>query len=272
MKKWLKILLSLNSLRKSLGYGNFFAANKFNFHIEVLEDLKFKKVLVLAPHPDDDSFGCGGAIKKLSSNNAQIAVAYFCDGSGGVKEEDVELKSKNVELINIRKKEAKQTAEILGINEQIFFDYPDGKLAPSKTVNRLLSDLIKRFEPDIIFVPSFLDNHPDHRAVNEILVNVLVASFSPSTPLRTNFFWPKEIWAYEVWTPLYANRIVQINNEIEAKKSSMKAHASQLASRGYDEAMLGLNKYRAQINNRQGYAEAFFASTPAIYEKLYRKS
>ncbi len=259
MKKWLKILLSLNSLRKAFGYELFFAATKFNFHIQILEDLPSnQKVLILAPHPDDDCFGLGGTMAKIAQNSGTTTVAYFCDGSGGV-ESGAGNFDKN--LIEIRKKEAKISGEILRVKEQVFFGYHDGSLASSMASTKALSDLIKRVQPDIIFVPSFLDNHPDHRVVNEILINAL-----------TNIDAGLEIWAYEIWTPLQANRIVMINSELEVKGKSMQAHVSQLKTRGYMEAILGLNQYRAEINNQKGYAEGFFAATPAIYKEMYRKS
>jgi LmbE family N-acetylglucosaminyl deacetylase len=262
MPKLSRILFSLNSLRKALGSQLFFNSTQFDFHIQIIDQIQAKKVLVLAPHPDDDSFGCGGSIRKMATNGSEVTVAYFCDGSGGIPEvTSVNQIFRNKELAETRKKEAKATVGILGISEQVFFGYKDGELSKGKAVIKAVSDLIKRVKPDIIFVPSFIDNHPDHRAVNDILINFLdknVAHF--------------EIWAYEVWTPIYANRIVLINDEKEAKEQSMLAHQSQLDARGYDKAILGLNQYRAQINNRTGLAEAYFASSPSVYKELYKKS
>lgn len=262
MPKLSKVLFSLNSLRKALGSELFFNSTKFDFHIQILNDLKVANVLVLAPHPDDDSFGCGGTIKKMANSGAKITVAYFCDGGGGIKEtRDKTQDTNNKELVETRKKEAKATASILGISEQVFFGYKDGELSKGKAVLKALADLIKRVKPDIIFVPSFIDNHPDHKAVNDILVNFLEKNESVF-----------EIWAYEVWTPLYANRIVMINDEKEVKEQSMLAHQSQLEARGYVKAVLGLNQYRAEINNRTGLAEAYFASSSSVYKELYKKS
>ena len=267
MRRLLKQALSLNSLRKELGLTNTFAAIKFDLHIEVLNKIEAERVLVLAPHPDDDVFGLGGAIKKMTSFNTQVTVAYFCDGSGGVPEgrsegEEVGAPSKHDKgLIEIRKQEAAVSKNILGISESVFFGYPDGKLAAGTSAIKALSDLIERVKPDIIFLPSFLDNHSDHRVVNEIFLNA-------SKGLPEDF----PIWAYEVWTPLFANRILDISLYIKTKTEAIMAHASQLKSRRYDKAINGLNQYRAEINNIQGFAEAFFASPLKIYRELYRRS
>lgn len=265
MRKLRKILLSLNSLRKALGNGLFFSALKNDYHIKIVDELSYKRVLVLSPHPDDEVFGCGGLISKLHNSGAQISVAYFCDGAGGTSD------GKNKRnLIDVRKIEAKASAQILGIKSQTFFGYPDGKLAAGHAAVKGLTTLIKEFKPDIILVPSFLDNHPDHRVTNEILLNTLseIENESPSTTLGTDL----TIWAYEIWTPIYPNRLVDINSVIDTKKEAISKHKSQLDSRGYDKAVIALNQYRAEINNISGYAEAFFASSVEIYKELYRKS
>lgn len=265
MKKWLKILLSLNSLRKALGFQNFLKAISTNYHIEILEKIKVKNALVLAPHPDDDCFGCGGVMRQIA-NSGEVTVAYLCDGAGGVK---LDTQKYDDSLIELRKKEAKVSGEILSVKEQVFFGYRDGRLASAQAAIKAVSDLIGRTKPDIILVPSFLDNHPDHRATNEILINAL-------TLIQKNKVYAEQgevqIWGFEVWQPILANRIVMINKEIEAKKQAMHAHFSQLQARNYDKAVLGLNAYRAEINAKNGFAEGFFVTTPEIYKKLYQKS
>lgn len=271
MRRLLKVLLSLNSLRKALGFNSFFAATKFDHHLEVVNTFRFKNILVLSPHPDDDVFALGGTIVRLVKNGAQVTVAYFCDGSRGLPLENEEREMRELgmeekrdkDLIERRKVEAKEAGKILGIENQIFFGYPDGQLASGSSAIRALLDLMNETKPDIIFVPSFLDNHPDHRVTNEIFMNAL-----SQLENQENF----EVWAYEVWTPIYPNRLIAIGDVLESKKEAIKKHQSQLDSRNYLEAILGLNQYRAEINDVSGYAEAFFATTPRIYRDLYRKS
>lgn len=267
MKKWLKILLSLNNLHKVLGFNVLFEAAKFNEHIEISDDLKFKKVLVLAPHPDDEIFGVGGTIKKLAQNGAFIATVYFCDGAGGVIEGtniDNELKRTDPALVQTRKNEAKEAAKVLGISKQIFYSYPDGKLSSSQSAVSGVVDLLKNSAWDIIFIPSPWDNHPDHRAVGEIFFNSLKQK---NVEIAKDF----EIWSYEIWTPIFPNRIVLINKELEAKKQAIETQKSQLKTRGYDKAILALNQYRAEMNNHSGFAEAFFATNTKIFLELYNK-
>jgi len=268
MRRLLKTGLSLVSLKKALGFGEIFAATKFDLHLQVLNKVNFKNALILAPHPDDDCFGLGGTIKKLTTNNSKITVAYLCDGSGGVPEgrppgeEMGQLPRKDESLISIRKNEAQKAGRILGIKEQVFFGYPDGKLASGTSAVKAVSDLIVRVKPDIIFLPSFLDNHGDHRVTNEIFMNAANSLHLDKLP----------VWAYEIWTPIFINRLVDISLYIKTKTEAILVHESQLKSRRYDKALIALNQYRAEINNLSGYAEGFFAAPLGIYRELYRKS
>jgi len=268
MKRWLQNALSLTYLRKALGFGNIFAATKFGLRLTRLEKIPFKNVLVLAPHPDDDAFSMGGFIKKMTTAGTKVTVAYFCDGSGGVPEgrppeEELGFPSKKDEnLITERKKESQEAAKILGIQEIVFWGYPDSRLASGTSAIRALVDLIERVKPEIIFLPSFLDNHGDHRVVNEIFINAVGRSLSDDFP----------IWAYEIWTPIFINRLVDISLYVKTKKEAILVHRSQLKSRNYDKAIIALNQYRAEINSISGFAEGFFAASLKTYRDLYRKS
>lgn len=81
-----------------------------------------------------------------------------------------------------------------------------------------------------------------------------------------------QIWAYEIWTPIFINRLVDISLYIKTKQEAILAHESQIATRGYDKAILGLNQYRAEINKISGFAEGFFSAPFEMYRKLYEKS
>jgi len=260
MSIWLKRALSLNQLKKTLGYGNVFSAIKFDLSVDASAKVNFKKALVISPHPDDDCFGLGGTIKKMTTAGGDVTVVYFTDGSGGLVQES-NLKN-DKELIEKRKIETENAAKILGIKETIFWGYQDGRLAAGQSAIKALKDLIERIQPEIIFIPSFLDNHPDHRATNEIFINA-------ASGLEKQEF---EIWAYEVWSPIFINRLVDITLYIKTKEEAIVAHQSQLQARRYDKAAVGLAQYRAEVNNIRGFAEGFFAAPFNLYKELYERS
>ncbi len=220
------------------------AAIKSEIKLEILKDAPLGSYLVLSPHPDDDIFGCGGIISKAAKNSQNVTTLHLTNG-------------KNI----TRKHEAEQASKILGSSITNFLDYSDGNLvAESKSIS-IIKEIIEKTQPNIIFVPSLSDPHPDHNATCEILAKAL-----------ESIDYRGEIWQYEVWQPLYANRLVTIDDAVTQKSTAIAAHKSQLEDRSYLEAILGLNKYRAGMYDAGKYAEGFFTANKELYLKLYEIS
>ncbi len=266
MKEILNKALSLNTLRKFVGNEIFFRAAKSNLKLAILDNPQNllppttdkTKILALSPHPDDDVFSYGGTLAKHAKNGDDITIIYLCDGSKGTPEgiRDSSLATK-------RKKEAQEAAEKISVKELIFWGYKDDKLLANQTSIKAMISIILELKPDIIYVPSFLDDHPDHKQTNNIL------NFSFKNILAQNKNYNPLVLMSEVWSPILPNRIIDITNVIDVKKEAIKCHATQLKSRNYEKAMISLNQYRAQINGIDGYAEAFFALNARLYSKLF---
>ncbi|MFQ5444027.1 MAG: PIG-L deacetylase family protein [Nitrospinales bacterium] len=197
--------------------------------------------MIIAPHSDDEVIGCGGTVRKLVQRGAGVEVMIVTGGKSGVQEEGAET----------RKKEAQEAAKILGVNRLSFLDFDDGDIRPAARLKQELRDKIEGVRPDIVFAPNIFDNHPDH----VIIGNQLVASANDcSVEFQCYFF--------EVWTPLVANVVVDISNEIEIKIQAMKAHQSQQAKTEFVEMIQSINRYRAIAclsgKPSMKYAEAFF--------------
>jgi len=243
MGRLLENLLHLNHLRKFVGFEVLGAALKTEFKHKLIGKPEGKKVLVLAPHFDDDVLGCGGTLALHTLAKDQIQIVYL---------------TAEASTAEIRKAEAKQAAKILGANELTFLDRPDGKLGVDAEIIKALSQIISQEKPDLIYTPTFDDPHPDHLATCQNLARAL-----EQTPFAG------QIFSYEIWSPIFANRLVKIDETIEQKKQAMLAHASQLKERSYLEALLGLASYRAGMFNHGKYAEAFFACDRQLYLKLF---
>lgn len=265
MKKFWQKALSLNNLRKIIGMEILWSATKDNLHLQIIDNPEsllppshfHRKILFLSPHPDDDALACAGTIYKHTKAGDKVTVLYLCDGSKG------NLKGiRDSSLISKRKKETQGAGEIMGTEELIFWDYKDGKLESNSIAVKGLKSLIEEIKPEIIYAPHFLDNHPDHRATAEILYHTLKTSCKNINPQTL-------IALYELWTPFFPNRLINITDVINIKKQAIKAHISQLKSREYDKAILALNQYRGEINGIRGYAEAFFVAQVGIYKKLF---
>jgi LmbE family N-acetylglucosaminyl deacetylase len=209
-------------------------------------------ILVIAPHPDDDILGCGGTIRLHRNAGHTVSILYLTEGEQGIKN----LNAKKTAIR--RKNEAIRAAAHLDVSEEYLYHLHlhDGHLINESGSNHEFRELLEAVHPDIIYLPSFIERHSDHYAANVLLKNNLIQSVT--------------IAAYEVWTPLVPNRLVNISPVIQAKKNAMLRHKSQLKELDYLDAALGLNRYRAAMCQKDTlYAEAFiYCSSEEYFEMM----
>ena len=119
--------------------------------------------LVVAPHPDDETLGCGCTIARARQAGIPVHVVVVTDGGG----HPAHVTDKAM-LIGLRRDEAVNACGVLGVpaSHVVFLGIPDGQ-APAHVavIARNLAEVIDRIDPECIFAPSPLDNHSDHRAV-----------------------------------------------------------------------------------------------------------
>jgi LmbE family N-acetylglucosaminyl deacetylase len=205
------------------------------------------KVLVIAPHPDDECIGCGGAICRHVERGDFVAVVFLTSGELGLKEFPAE------EVRQIREAEARRAAKILGIAELHFLRCRDGFLSEEiDAAAEKLSPLLKNFAPELIYLPHENEWHPDHKASLPIVRAALFRA-------RIS---PPQLRAYEVWTPLSEYDIVEnIDAQMPKKLHALRAHKSQVAGWDYPRAIRGLNEYRGVMAGRCRFAEVFATRT-----------
>ncbi len=208
-------------------------------------------VLVFAPHPDDEVFGCGGAIALHRQHNDAVHVVYLTDGSRGNKSGKADKS-----LVAVREDEARRGLEQLGGAESYFWRFGDGQFEASQTAVGLVKGMLEKLQPTIIYLPFCTDDHPDHQAVVPLLYEAL---------RETKLTQGLEIRQYEIWSTLIPNCIVNIGTVLEEKQRAIKAHKSQAESRMYYEGILGLNYYRGAMSNLQDPAEAFFVLSLELF-------
>lgn len=257
MSKLLKTINSLLRLKKAVSYTHMMKAAQREFSLQDLKIPEVKKVLIFAPHPDDDVFGMGGTIAHLLDNRCKIKVIYLTDGSKGTISG---IRDKR--LVAIRKKETEKALKILGVKDYTFWGYADGNLPANKSTLKATETLIETFSPDIICLPSIFDDHADHRQTNEIVTKVLESQNNLDL----------EVWGYEVWTSGFYNRICDITRKADVKYRAASAYESQLKCRDYLSAIQGLDVYRAKINGIGEYAEGFIVCPADVYIGLYKKA
>lgn len=204
------------------------------------------RVLVISPHPDDESIGCGGTLIKHIVNGDTVHVVFLTSGEKGGHG----LNPK--ETLQIREQEARVASRILGIKNIEFWRLRDGECrATGQVVNRIRNN-IEQLKPNFLYVPHHKEAHFDHRASARIIRRALVNSELKKTILT--------VYMYEVWTPIQRiDHIEDITPYIEKKMSAIRAYKSQCRVLGFDKAFKGLARYRGEMHSWYGsnYAEVF---------------
>ena len=171
------------------------------------------KILVIAPHPDDEVLGMGGTIKKLSKKNKII----LC-----VVSEGATAQYKDKKMIKVRRDSCKKTAKILGISQTIFLDYPDMRLNLSHLdINKKLEEIVEKYRPEIVYTAPKNDLNLDHQMV----FNSTLVACRPKSGV-------KQILCYEIQgntkVPFVPNVFENIEKEFPYKIKGFKMYKSEI--------------------------------------------
>lgn len=206
-------------------------------------DLTGRRVLVFAPHPDDETIGCGGSLALHTRAGDPVRVVFLTNGAKG----DFSGKANRDEYIEARRKEAIKASLVLGIRDVDFWGYEDRDLAGSNGVLSRMIEGLEIYKPQLVYAPSPLEFHPDHRA----------ASFFVCEAIR-RCPWENEIAFCEIGQPILVNCLVDISGVLNRKKKAIKAYKSQLREASYGDISLALNRLRSlTLPKGTSHAEGF---------------
>jgi N-acetylglucosamine malate deacetylase 1 len=205
-----------------------------------------KPVLVLAPHPDDETFGCGGTIRMLTESGIAVDVAFLTRGEQGLDGGPSITPAESQALATVRMAEARLACNVLGVRHVSFLDGSDTRLVEQPELATSITGLLRSDDYQRVFCPWPHDAHDDHKATFALLRRAV------SGQVSTMGF-----WLYEVWKPLPANTYVPIDHTLPAKRQAIEQYRSQLSQLNYREGFLGLAAYRSLFCPASSYAEAF---------------
>ncbi len=209
------------------------------------------RVVLFSPHCDDESLGCGGILYKHRRAGHPVTVVFMTDGS------KCQSALSREEIIRLRKEEARQAARVLGVDDLVFLENPDRELiADEKTVRRA-SDILAEKKPDIVYLPFYLDNHPDHRQTAAVGLEALKRQSGP------------DAYFYEVWSAMIHDHLVDIGDAVEKKREAIRVYQSQKDIETFAEQVIGLNRFRSLGSDNQfEYAEALFKLDPNRIDEI----
>lgn len=254
LKDWTR-LSDLDALSRVLD------SKRFSQNLEpiVMEHPQGKRILVLAPHPDDDIFGAGGVLLKSVRHGVQVKTACITTGEQPPPPKPSPTgRGEGEGIAHIREEEAQQVARALG-TEVEFWQCPARLWRVDETVKERLRTVVKEWNPDTIFLPFLADDHEDHRRTSQLFYE----TFKDVSPRC-------EVWAYQVYSTVLPNVIVDITDVLEDKLKLVRLHQSQMERRDWAHYIRGLNALNSRFlkTNEPRYAEMFLVVPAQEYLKL----
>ena len=209
------------------------------------------KILVIAPHPDDEVLGCGGTIARFAHRRNDIFLcvvtkAYTPDWS----EEYIQQKLKEIHKSN----------RILKIKKTIFLDYPTVRLdlVPQKELNDALSKVVQDLAPNLVFIPHRGDINKDHRIVHDA---ALVATRPYASQVRKILAYEtlsETEWGHSI-SPFRSDVYFDITRYLNLKKKAMQAFETELKTAPHPRSLELISALAKKKGSEVGfeYAEAF---------------
>lgn len=212
------------------------------------------RLLIIAPHPDDEVLGCGGTMIKHIKTGDEVYVCIATRGKAPLATEESVIKSRT---------EAAKCHQSIGVKDTIFLDFPAVMIEKENRyeINQQLLDLIIKVNPDEVYLPHWGDMQKDHQVIADAGMVALRPKY------KTNV---KRIYSYEtlsetgwnapsIQNEFIPNVFVDISDYLEQKLTALSYYKSQInifpdaRSLGAVEA---LAKYRGAVMHMRA-AEAF---------------
>ncbi len=173
-------------------------------------------LLAIGAHPDDVELNAGGTILKAKSHGLEVAVCHLTDGEMGTRGSS-----------EIRTQEAQLAAKRLGVDHLSFLHLEDGHVTTNKESKMSVVRMIRTYQPQIILAPFWQDLHPDHAATGEIVKQANFLAGLERIETDQGPWRARSIFYYMSHTPMDVSIVVDISEELEAKKEAAMAYESQ---------------------------------------------
>lgn len=168
-------------------------------------------VVVLAPHPDDETIGCGGVLRLHARRGDRVVVAFATDGERGAPPGG----PSGGRLAAIRRLEARRACAVLGARALEFWGCPDARLASARGLALRVRELLARERPAVVYAPAADDPHADHRALARAVPAAARA------------------WRYEIGSLPRPDAVADVSAAFEDKLRALREYRSQLRVADY---------------------------------------
>lgn len=210
---------------------------------------KWEKILILSPHPDDESIGCGGFLLKYAAQCDVILLTDGARGGGGWSENKTRI---------VRKNEFQNAMKYLRVHQYEMFGIPDLTLAEHLSY----LEKIPYEKYAYVLVPNLFETHKDHCVIFPKVEKIIKRK-------RLN----TKILQYEVWTPLLKpTHYIDISGYVAEKQKLIQFYQCPLRKVDYDKRSIALAYYRGLVYNC-AYAECYQISYyPLNFKEKFGKT
>ena len=179
------------------------------------------QILVVAAHPDDEVLGAGGTIAQHVTRGEAVYVAILAEGAS-VQFPDAP------EMIAVKQAQALKAAEVLGVKDVFFGNFPDQKLDayPFVQITGFIEALVQKLHPNVVYTHHFSELNRDHRVAYET-TSVAVRPFVCPSLERFLCFtvdtvadWGQGVAQHNVFSDISAT--------LETKLLAMRAYETEL--------------------------------------------
>lgn len=209
-----------------------------------------RSVLVVAPHPDDETIGCGATVARRRAAGTQVDVAVVTDGRHSHRSAVIS----QAELGRIRCAESVEACGVLGVPEGRVHLLGFEELTLWDRLDEVatsLATLLESCRPDEVLVVSEHDWHTDHRAVNRALLEAAGRSgYDGKVAAFPVWFWADGPWRIEPWAGVREELIALVRHPLEARSLPQ---AELISTDGFaDVKREAFSRYRSQVTNLTG--------------------
>ena len=179
--------------------------------------LAYDRYLVIAPHPDDEAFGCGGLLQRLVKQGKTVHVVILTQGEAIHAKPLISVS----EIIDKRKEIALNVAQIFGLipEQYTFLNWGDSQLHQkqyNENRQKELTYIVETFKPEVILLPHKVDKIGDHSHASKIIYDT-ICKIAPSVKLLYYCVW---IWFGFCYCLNWRKSFVLLMNKEEKKAKS----------------------------------------------------
>ena len=219
-------------------------------------------VLAFSPHPDDAELGCGGTLAALARRGLSFGIVDLTRG---------EMATRGTP--EIRAREAREAARILGARFRETLDLGDGGLRTDRAAELRVVEAVRRARPRVVLAPLPTDRHPDHaragRLVSEATWYAGLAKLGTELPPHR----PDQILYYATYVLVMPTFLVDVSATFVTKVAALRAYRSQfydpnsdepetyVSSKSFFEGIEARARALGRIANVD-YAEGFISNSP----------